>query len=592
MNNIIKTTSLSLFTILALQACSGGGNSASSNSVQSSEQNSFIQKDGLSGVVLADTYIQNATVCFDINKNGFCDDNEHKEKTYENGKFSFSKFMTDNAKDAPLLAQVGNSYILTASQDNVSSRAVNSSFVISPFTTLVYNEQLFNPYTDANKQKAITQLINSSNVFNQSFLEGEDYLKNNPNLQSSQINNLIASLKDSFKKDLKKPLETVANVVDEIVKKAKADPNNEPFKVNITTLKEQTRFDSIYSLRNINQDFDIPSQDGNQRSVGISQTSDKTIIHSKWNNKLTLINKSNSSIIESKNFLDGEKENSSSGPSEKVMKKIIVDETNSNVYSFVSKDKDNNTNIGLGVYKTSSDLQTVPSKKYNYAQNLQEEYYSHEDFTDMVLNNNKTKLALSSKDDKILIFNSSSLSTSTNTISTNHPVSKILYSLDDSKIFAAYNNALNIINTQNYQDIIAFNLSKTINNIISLKENELIVSFENSKDIYVLNVANPSNVQITKTLSASENVNKIILSKDKKSLIASFVQSKNIQSFLLEDSNVSTLSSVDTNINDISLVDDKTILVISDFKAYYLDLEGNGKKPNDQDKINWQNTHR
>jgi len=90
MNKNISKIVLSLSAIVALSGC---GTESSYNSSDNSEggDNEITSNIGLTGYVLTDRYVSDATVCFDTNKNGICEASEDSNVTDANGYYSFSK---------------------------------------------------------------------------------------------------------------------------------------------------------------------------------------------------------------------------------------------------------------------------------------------------------------------------------------------------------------------------------------------------------------------------------------------------------------------------------------------------------------------
>ncbi|MGP2655872.1 hypothetical protein ACOJTA_02415 [Malaciobacter sp. WC5094] len=577
--NIIYNSTLSLVTIIALQGCGGSSDyKATSNSEvnNTSNQSLYIQKDGLSGRVLTSRYIQNATVCFDMNINGKCDPSEPSEKSYEDGKFSFSKFKTQQAGDAPLLANINDEYILTAVQNSANQ-------TITPFTTLTLNEQLFNPY--ATKQTAKDELLNSSSIFQGNLLDGEDYISSNPNLVNIEANSLVSSFKTAYSLKKDEPLKTVATVADEVIKQ-------DNFNVNVTSIPVQKRYDSSYSLTKTNNSISIDSQDNNQRSVAVSTTSsDKTIVHSKWNNRLTLIDNTNFNKLATANYLDGVNgEQTSSGASEKVLSKLIV--SNNSMYSLVKKDKNENTNAGLGIYKGVFNENNIPSFKYASLSVGSNNYYSYNAFTSMNINESIKKIVLGSSLGKIFVFDMDDLSSPLMQINTSSSVKDTIISQDTKYIFALIDSSFYIYDAQTYSFITSYDLTKIPNKLLNVNNTEVLISFENSNEIYLLDISDLNNIQVKRVFTASSNIKRINLSNDKLNLAVTLDNSRTIETFLLSNESVKSTASYNQNINDFKFITNTKLMAITDFNGYFLELKGDGQAPDNTEKVNWLKNHR
>lgn len=602
MNNKIKLSSLSFAAILALQGCGGGDYKATSNNVASSSQSSFIQKDGLSGKVLASNSVQNATVCFDINKNGKCDSGEPSEKTYENGRFSFSAYNTKLSNGAPLVANINAPIVQSSPQNSRSNpniRNVNSKYtltaiqkssnqIISPYTTLINNEILFNPTVQGDEQEAI-KYLKATALFNENYLENEDY--SHPTTDNLNAADIVSSFQKSY--DETKPLESIASVIDEIIKEKK-------FKIDKTAISAYKRYDNAYLLEQ-KKEISIDTQDGNQRAVGVKANSSKTIIHSKWNNRLTILNSSDESKQAVNNYLNGRNgdpfpgvssgADSVSGASEKILSKMIL--TDDSIYSLVKKDKSKNNNDGLGIYRSSFNGSTVPTLVYG-SLSTGVNYYKHSLFTDFSLNHDKTKLIASSSENKIFIFDSKNFSSPIE-VNTNGLVRAIAYSSNNNNYFAGYNNSINVYDSNN-NIISSFSLKKQIKQILAVSASKILVSFASSKEIKLIDFSNLNDLKV-RTYTTDENVNQMNLSPDKKSFALSLENSKTINSFLLEDNSVVAKATVSTNkaddyVSDFVFTTNSKLIAVTDFKAFSFELKGNGKAPTEQEKNDWINKHR
>lgn len=578
-NKILRFSSLSLVTIIALQGCGGGGEKykATSNTVVAN-QNNFVQKDGLSGTVLSNNYIVGANVCFDINSNGLCESNEPSEKTYANGKFSFSSYNTNLGKNANLIVNVNDEYVLTATQKN-------SNQVISPFTTITNNEILFNPYSNAKESDGVNDLLSETTIFNKSYLEGEDYLQSNPNIVNIDANNIVNSLKIAYALNKTKPLDTIATTVDEVIK-------NKSFSVNVTNIPTQKRYDSSYSLELDGKTLDIDSQDGNQRATGVKASSNRTIVRSKWNNRLTIIDSSTQNKIVTKNYLDGANGDTQSGASEKILSKMIITDNNSNVYSLTKKDKPSNSNDGLGIYNSSFSTNSIPTLKYASLNVGNINYYSHNSFTDFTLSHDKSKIIASSDLNKVFVFNSSDFSTPLLELNVANSVKAVAYSSDDNHFFASFNNSVNVYNANTNSFVSSFLLNKEIKQIVTVNSTEILIAFSNSNEINLLDISDLNNISVKRVFLADSNVNKFDLSSDKESIAVSLDSSKTVNGFLLNNNSVVAKTTLLNNVNDFVFTTNSKLIALTDFKAYYLDLKGDGVAPSSAQMQTWRTTNR
>ncbi|PHV10845.1 hypothetical protein [Chitinimonas sp. BJB300] len=128
---------------LMLGGCMGGGDNDAVPLPGNTSSPAPSAEQTYSGMVI-DDYIEGATVCLDLNRNGVCDKQEPQAITDKTGRYSFSvRGVADVARDTPLVAEipsgavdktlgkVGTPYALSRA-DSIDNA------VISPFTTLVH----------------------------------------------------------------------------------------------------------------------------------------------------------------------------------------------------------------------------------------------------------------------------------------------------------------------------------------------------------------------------------------------------------------------------------------------------------------------
>lgn len=582
----VLLTSLSLAAILALQGCGGGDKyKASSTTSTSTVQTSYVQKDGLSGVVLANTYLEGATVCFDIDKDGTCDSNEPSEKTYENGKFSFSAYQTSKGADAPMLALYNNELVLTAVQKS-------SNQTITPFTSLAYSDQIFNPNANAENTEAINQLVAGNANLNRNWLEGYDYLESNPNISSTDANEITSSFKKAYDLNNSQPLESIANVADEVVKQ-------QSFDINITTLASQTRYDPTLSAT-LEASTSISSQDGNQRGVDLASSSSRAIVHSKWNNKLSVYNISatSPSTLQSNNYLQGVNGtvDTSSSASEQVLSKLLVSSSNDHLYSMIKKDKVGNDDNGLGIYHSSFDANSVPSLAYYTYTTSATNFYAHTGINDIALSADNTKLAAATNTNTILLFSATDLSTPTLTISTLDAVYSLAFSSDGSYIYAGVGSSspeLAIYNATSGAKLGSLSRSTIIKQVVPISTTNVLLSFNDSTSIELLDVNNTASPSLTRTFTCDSNVNDISLSSDNKRFLASLSgNKKRMNAFLVSDE--SSILRIDAlaDINGVGFSSDTKAFGVSDATLYTYSITGEGSSPTTAQKTAWTTAHR
>lgn len=325
-------------------------------------QNSYVDKGGLSGQVYmpnVSRMVNESKVCFDTNANGICDNGEDFEKIYEEGKFSFAKNISDANKDQILVANIKNENFITT----LSSYESN----ITPYTTLVVNETLYNP--NANKDKNKAKELLKVKFSDESLLNGAM-----PN--QNEAKELYETFKKAGTLNIANSLDAIANAVDNIYKQNTNTPE-----LNAENVIAQTQIQTQGA-----QELKITSEDPSkilrwtkthvdETQIGFSTNKNFALTHSKWHNSLRIIDKNTSSIVLESKFIyvDAEKEeiDTSTGASEQLLYKVLIDDEN-NIYGLtivnggdsVGPKPATRDGGGNGVYKVSlqknADTYSIP----------------------------------------------------------------------------------------------------------------------------------------------------------------------------------------------------------------------------------------
>lgn len=298
----------------------------------------YKDKGGLKGIVYGAK--ANSKVCFDTNVNGLCDTNEKSEKVFEGGKFSFEKSVSDANSGQILLAQIQDNEYLTSLTNN-----------ITPYTTLVVNETMYNPNANNNKSNAI-EILKSK--FDENLLKGE--------LPTSDD---AKSLYDTFQKAIIEQKNdnyaAIANAVDSIYKQNTLSPN--------IIITKQTKAKDLQgtklSISNKNTPITWEKYDADETFMGFSSNKQNAISYSRWHNALRVVDKNTNMLKHNSKFLyiDGERHDtdSQSGASEQVLSKAVIDKQD-NVFALVTELGENSANAA-GVYKVNVSV-SIPDTKY------------------------------------------------------------------------------------------------------------------------------------------------------------------------------------------------------------------------------------
>lgn len=133
---LLHLTTLSTATALLLLSGCGSSSDSSSSMTMS---NDTVTYEG----VVADGYLQGATVCADLNSNGACDESEPSVTTDENGHYVLT--LPNRQSSAEIIASIDENTI-----DSDDGKAVGTRYVLR---TLKGKEHLFTPLTNLVQQR-------------------------------------------------------------------------------------------------------------------------------------------------------------------------------------------------------------------------------------------------------------------------------------------------------------------------------------------------------------------------------------------------------------------------------------------------------
>lgn len=612
-NHLVKKLT-PLCSVLILSACVAETKDSyrAQNNIlpENNIQEAFIEKGGLTGKVITKDYVKGALVCFDKNTNGFCDISEESENTYEGGKFSFAKATSDKYSKAVLIAQVN--IAVKASDGKESSQRVvlsaiqvdNGSQMITPFTTLVVNEQFYNPYASGNKVGALRYLdekLVTPKLLTRPLLEGEDYVKTKNTLGISGAEKLVKSYTQAFSKKQSDPFFAIANVVDEVVK-------TKSLAVNLSTLKSQSRLDKRLSLEDLNQKttWDTLDKDETALGAGFAKDVNKVVTFSKWHNKLTLLDTSDAdkaaTVLANEKFLyvDGERYgvDAETGASAQDLTQIAVSNDASMLYSMLVKYEDESKKLGVGVYLSDISSSTIPATIFATVDSG-DNFYAYENITDIALSSDGSKFGLSGDDKKIILFDAGSLRTPTSEITTAKKVKSLTFSKDNSLVFTGlykkFNTGFGIYDISTKSLLGEFKLDEYPTTMVQKSEHEVFVASSEENKIYHLNIADKKAIKQLAVITTSAKVKKLSLSSDNKYLIAALT-AKQVNAFDLN--NIDKVATITVGGGDDVVVVDafdvgaNKIAVIYGTQLSYFNLTESTGGLSDAEKQTWEKEHR
>lgn len=589
---------LSLCAVMALVGC--GPNSdyeAESNIIGENEveetQEEYVDNGGLSGRVISSIYEQGSKVCFDLNVDGLCNDSEPSVQTYEEGRYSFTSAVTDLYTDEILLAEVKAadiSYILSANQSNVSDKTLN----ITPFTALLVNEQTYNPYTINDKAASISYLTTNLSGMEESILTGDDYISSDNTNVISNASNLVDALTQVYALNTTSPYLGIATVIDEVV-------SNDSFSVSIDSLNVQENFINNLSLTDDNQSVSWDMLYNDETTLGSSYSSNKNkvVVNSMWNNKLTVLDTSDTTSIatvrDNQQFLyiDGGKDaQDSTGATEQELEKVLLSSDGNTAYSLMLEAK---SSEGTGIYKTDI-TSSVPDISYGTVAEGNN-YYSDSEITDIALSSDDSILVASSNDKEILIFNTSDLSSPTTIITTSYKARVIEISEDNKYIFVGLYDrsspSLSIYDATSGELLSELITSETPNHICIKDENELFFSLEDEAMIRNIDITNKSSIVEKDSIATSSSISNLnILSDDSNDYL---ISSSSTQVNVYDTSNTSNVATLNLSesVDNAFSINGKKIAIVHDLSMEYFTLEVSQTGTiSDEAKTTWSTTHR
>lgn len=533
---------------------------------------SYTQKGGLTGVVYTNETIGETSyskICFDTNTNGVCDSSEASETIFTGGKFSFEKSVSDAHANQVLLS------IVKTSESGNASYLTSYESDITPYSTLVVNETLYNPNANSNANTAKTLL---SNKFGTS-LSNEDSLKVFTTLQ-----NAIRSGTNTY--------DSIASAVDSIYKQNTLSPN--------VTITSQTRASNLsgttLTLNATDKSVTWEKTHEDETIMGANANANNAISYSRWHNSLRVVNLSDESLTSSGRFLDvsGARyaTDSSTGASEQLLKKVAEDSSN-NIFALVTK-KGENTANSLGIYK-SNVSNGVTNIKYSQV-SAGANFYALDDGVDIAVSG--TTLVVGG-DSGLKTFQTSSLATPTHEVSGKKV--KTL-SISSSYIFAGnyarkantldiYNTSLNEVASLNTNDLTSSTATSLYPNKIASYQNRVYFTLNDDdlgKTIYCYEVDGTS-LKAIKQLPISDSVLNLSVSDDGNYLVVTTWDKK----LLVYDT--SSFANTSATLSQVGyggyIHENKISLAYKDSFGFY-NLTKSSSTLTDADKQAWTSEHR
>lgn len=384
------------------------------------EQTGYQEKDGVTGKVLGTEYWQNAVVCFDNNRNALCDSSEPSTVTFEGGKYSFkaSDIIASISSKAPLLArkdikQNSNGIALYAPTPiNSTDQNIN----ITVFTTLIYSETQFNPYTLANTttaQESLEMGVDGFTFGNDVLLSGQDYIKVSvDDAMFEQISAISTSLNQA---QLIAPTDTykaVAAMLDSMYQL-----NTYTTSISLDSLNAQDIQENEVDITLSTPHVEWALGYNEEENADLHVQGDYAVIGSKWHNRLIVLNLAQEipTILSLNDFAaspDVERDDIDgfTGASEQSLANIRITPPSSVQSVLVGVEKKNkggseeSADSGVGLYRANfSNPSEIPFQRFAEVSEGQD-FYSFPDLNGMSLSSDGSRVALSGGNKKMVVL--------------------------------------------------------------------------------------------------------------------------------------------------------------------------------------------
>lgn len=407
---------------------------------------SYVENDGVGGKVLGEEYWIDAEVCFDTNLNGQCDEEEPTTKTYGSGQFSFkaNSIIGSITNKTPLLAintsQTSEPIALYAPAPLTAS---DKGVHITPYTTLVVSETIYNPYTLHSVTLARTALTEGAFVLGDiETLSGKDYL-DNASTNNTEVNTTTAAILSSLSQaqalSPSNHYNATAAMLDAMYKQNSHTTNLSADEVNT---KKGLDNNVNATLASSSIGWALDHQD--EVSSAIHAQTNIAVVGSKWHNRLVVldITETSPSILSLNLFAEspnGEKDgpvDAVTGATEQTMKEVIVTPDENNIMVAIAKYEKDKAGLGVGLYKAdASNKSEIPNKRFA-ADAGSDSFYAFPGLTDAALSQDGSRIALSGEDKKAVVLETSTFS-EVQTFSFNSKARSIALNADGSTAYVS-----------------------------------------------------------------------------------------------------------------------------------------------------------
>jgi hypothetical protein len=323
--------------------------------------------------------------------------------------------------------------------------------------------------------------------------------------------------------------------------------------------------------------------DETESTQGLATSTGNSIIYSKWDNRLQILDTSTKTITADKNYLDvtgsryssGEnpRVDSTSGASEQILEKAFLNESGSSLYALLMKYADTSKTIGIGIY--ADDIGNgIPKTRFARRDSTANNYYAYPKIKDMALSHNGTKIVAVGDDRNIKIFDANNLN-SPSEINTGKKLRSVNFSKNDEHIFVGsggLSSYIFIYNVASKDKIAELETTETPKSILELPEqNKIIVIFNDSNKVRIYDISDITKLKPIKLLITNGKAKSIAISPDNKTF-AITATGKNVNLFSIEDLKDPKVIKLTENCFGASFLSDKKLITAGESSIEFFDI--------------------
>lgn len=300
--------------------------------------------------------------------------------------------------------------------------------------------------------------------------------------------------------------------------------------------------------------------------MGMSKSEQKTLIYTKWHNRLRIIDPTTKKLTEDKLFLyvEGERDtiDAVSGASEQILKKVLPTPDSGTIIAMVEKHSDEASDKGIGIY--SADIsQGIPDLKFARESSDSPDYFNYPDIKDIAISHNGETIIAGGNDRKIKIFTTTELNNPTE-IDTGKKIRSLGFSADDKYIFCGTGGLTKYLQIYDFASgtkVAEIETNDTPLSVVEiLSKNRIIATFQGSNKVKVYDSSDMNNPTLIKTLIINGRAKSISLSPDDK-FIAIAATGKQINFFSLDGGDNPKIVTLNESVNGIAFLNETRFMV-------------------------------